>query len=98
MCIRRKKTKPCCAEKWCTGSDRDWVSTPGKGRGYFVCVCDLRGQVTGIRVRGEDGWLRVDDMQTHTHTHTAVTQKLARREENIRSFAHGHPAACVRLQ
>lgn len=46
-----------------------------------VCMCDLRGQVTGIRVRGEDGWLRGDDMQTHT----VVTQKLARPDENINS-------------
>lgn len=26
-----------------------------------VCVCDLSGQVTGIRVRGEDDWLQGDD-------------------------------------
>lgn len=46
-----------------------------------MCMCDLRGQVTGIRVRGEDGWLRGDDMQTHT----VVTQKLARPDENTSS-------------
>lgn len=34
-----------------------------------VCVraCDLSGQVTGIRVRGEDDWLQGDQTQTHTH-------------------------------
>lgn len=34
--------------------------------------------MTGIRVRGEDGWLQGDDTQAHA----VVTQKLARREED----------------
>lgn len=33
--------------------------------------------MTGIRVRGEDGWLQGDDTQAHA----VVTQKLARRED-----------------
>lgn len=32
-----------------------------------VCVCDLRGQVTVVRVREEDDWLQGDEIQTHTH-------------------------------
>lgn len=56
-----------------------------------VCVCDLRGQVTGIRVRGEDGWLRGDDMQTHA----VVTQKLARRDENIYARVSARTSCCV---
>lgn len=41
-----------------------------KGHGHFACLCvcvqDLRGQVTGIRVRGEDNWLQGDEIETHT--------------------------------
>lgn len=52
-------------------------------------MCDLRGQVTGIRVRGEDGWLQGDDIQTHA----AVAQKIARREEYMLKLASGYAIA-----
>lgn len=53
-----------------------------------VCVCmyDLRGQVTGIRVRGEDGWLQGDDIQTRA----AVAQKIAHCEEYMPELASGY--------
>lgn len=91
----KKKTKPCCAGKFCMLGNCDWVSTPGKGHSNCVCVsmCDLSGQVTGIRVRREDDWLQGDETQTHTR---AATQTPADRYQNThwRGRTDTHAGMC----